>query len=102
MADSESIRNGQPTRPSIYLAGELSKQPVLIDMPARKTKVARPVIRVGKEEFEVLAEGMLAQRFANILAGTPVMVAGHLAVYRWDVDGKKHERFQIVAERMVP
>ena len=81
----------------------MSKQPILVDMPAQGTKVVRPVICMGGEEFEVLAEGKLAERFANTLMGTAVMVAGHLVVHHWEsADGQKHQRFQIVAERMVP
>ena len=72
-------------------------------MPARGTKVARPVIRVDGEEFEIVAEGMLAERFANTLMGTPVMVAGQLVVHHWETaGGEKHQKFEIVAERMVP
>jgi single-stranded DNA-binding protein len=55
------------------------------------------------EEFEVLAEGKLAKRFANTLAGTAVMVAGYLRVHHWETaDGTKHRTLEIVAERMVP
>ncbi|MHC4371608.1 MAG: single-stranded DNA-binding protein [Planctomycetota bacterium] len=103
MVDSKPIRNGQPTRPSVYLAGELSKQTVLVDLAAQKTVVARPVIRVGEEEIELVAEGALARRFANTLKGTPVMVAGSLVVRHWETaGGQKHQRFEIEVERMIP
>jgi single-stranded DNA-binding protein len=81
----------------------LINKPILVDMPARKTKVARPVIRVGKTEYEVVAEGGLAERFAGLLVGTPVMVAGELVKRKWRTrDGTEHEQIEIVATRMTP
>lgn len=90
-------------RPSFYLAGELIRPAILVDMPARKTKVAVPVVKVGGEEYEILAEGMLAERFAGLRLGTPVMVAGDLVVKHWKTaGGVEHQKLELVATRMVP
>lgn len=100
MGDGEPVRIARPT---VYLSGELTNKPIAVDVPARKTQIARPFVTMDGIEYELVAEGKLAERFAGLTLGTSVMVAGDLVKRTWKTgDGKEHQRFEVLVTRMVP
>ena len=68
-------------------------------MPAEKTQVARPVVRVGDEDWELMAKGDVARQFNALPAGAKIRVVGWLEAHCWQTDGgQSHRKVEIHVE----
>lgn len=83
-------------QPRATLRGVLVRQPRLIEVPERKTRMVRATVRAG-DEWLVLAYGEYAEALAALRSGTVVVLQAELQNHRWHTaDGTTHQSVSFV------
>jgi len=65
-------------------------------VPLKNIQMARPIVRVGQDEYELVAAEAMARELNATAPGTPLRIEAELVCHSWKTEeGRRHQSLEL-------